>query len=153
MTADPMKRLRDLAQSTGDPPPRIAYHDPTKPPDDWVPSVPPLPRAGSAVVRRLSEVRPEEVSWLWPQRIALGKLTMLAGDPGLGKSFVSLDLAARVSAGLPWPDLPSESNAPGGVVLLSAEDGLADTIRPRLDAAGADPSRVVALEAVRTITE
>jgi len=101
------------------------------------------------VTVRLSDVRPETVRWLWPGRIALGKLTLLCGDPGLGKSFVTLDLAARVSSGKCWPDLPLVPNPVGGVVLLSAEDDLADTIRPRLDAAGADPSRVVALQAVR----
>jgi hypothetical protein len=97
----------------------------------------------------LSDVRPETVRWLWPGRVALGKLTLLCGDPGLGKSFVTLDLAARVSSGRFWPDLPLAPNPVGGVVLLSAEDDLADTIRPRFDAAGADPSRVVALQAVR----
>ena len=101
------------------------------------------------VLVRLADVRPEAVRWLWPGRIALGKLTLLCGDPGLGKSFVTLDLAARVSSGRFWPDLPLVPNPVGGVVLLSAEDDLADTIRPRLDAAGADPSRVVALQAVR----
>lgn len=97
----------------------------------------------------LSDVQPEQVRWLWPGRMATGKLTLLCGDPGLGKSFVTLDLAARVSSGTSWPDIPILPNPPGGVVLLSAEDDLADTIRPRLDAAGADPSRVVAIQAVR----
>jgi putative DNA primase/helicase len=101
------------------------------------------------VIVRLSDVQPEQVRWLWPGRIAMGKLTLLCGDPGLGKSFVTLDLAARVSSGTCWPDLPLLTNAPGGVVLLSAEDDLADTIRPRLDAAGANPSRIVAIQAVR----
>lgn len=103
------------------------------------------------VMVRLSEVASEPVSWLWPGRIALGKLTLVAGDPGLGKSFVTLDVAARVSTGAPWPDRPGERREPGGVVLLSAEDGIADTIRPRLDAAGADVERIVALEAVRIV--
>ncbi|MBN1809422.1 MAG: AAA family ATPase [Planctomycetes bacterium] len=101
------------------------------------------------VLVNLADVQPEPIRWLWPGRIALGKLTLLCGDPGLGKSFVTLDLAARVSSGKCWPDLPILPNPPGGVVLLSAEDDLADTIRPRLDAAGADPTRVVAIQAVR----
>lgn len=101
------------------------------------------------VVTRLSAVQPEPVRWLWPGRIALGKLTLLVGDPGLGKSFLSIDIAARVSTGRPWPDSPGAFNEPGGVVMLSAEDDIADTIRPRLDAAGADVERVVALRAVR----
>lgn len=96
--------------------------------------------------RLLSEVEPERVEWLWPGRLPLGKLSVLDGDPGLGKSAVTLDLAARVSAGLDLPD-GGECDA-AGVVLLSAEDGLADTIRPRLDAAGADTERIVALSTV-----
>ena len=102
------------------------------------------------VLVRMCDVKPEAVSWLWPGRIALGKLTLVAGDPDLGKSFVTLDMAARVSTGTPWPDRRDEPIPVGGVVLLSAEDDKADTIRPRLDAAGADVARVVLLEAVRT---
>jgi len=101
------------------------------------------------VITRLADVTPRPVEWLWKSRIALGKLTLLSGDPGLGKSFITLDLAARVSRGTPWPDCPHDSRTPGGVVLLSAEDDLADTVRPRLDAAGADVSRVIATNTVR----
>jgi putative DNA primase/helicase len=113
----------------------------------------------------LADVPVAEVDWLWPGRIAVGKVTLIAGDPGLGKSFVTLDMAARVSTGAPWPQTTGESvaglfeaggNVPGsqtpatagGVVLLSAEDDLADTIRPRLEAAGADCSRIVAIRAI-----
>lgn len=101
------------------------------------------------VLTRLADVQPRDVEWLWPRRIAVGKITMLAGDPGLGKSFCSIDIAARVSAGLPWPDLPDQRQEPGDVIVLSAEDALDDTIRPRLDAAGADTRRICAIEAVR----
>jgi hypothetical protein len=94
----------------------------------------------------LSGVEPEEVSWLWPSWLALGKLALVDGDPGLGKSAMTLDLAARVSTGKVFPD-GAECEA-AGAVLLSAEDGLADTIRPRLDAAGADTSRILALATV-----
>jgi hypothetical protein len=94
----------------------------------------------------LSSVEPEEVSWLWPSWLALGKLALVDGDPGLGKSAMTLDLAARVSAGIAFPD--GAECEPAGVVLLSAEDGLADTIRPRLDAAGADTSKILALATV-----
>lgn len=111
----------------------------------------PAPIDGAPVIVRLSDVRPEPVAWLWPGRIALGKLTLIAGDPGLGKSFLTLDMAARVSRGWAWPDAPGVATTPGGVVLLNAEDGVADTIRPRLDAAGADVTRIVTLEAVRSV--
>lgn len=96
----------------------------------------------------LSEVRPEAVSWLWYARIPLGKVTLLDGDPGLGKSTLALDLAARVTTGLPMPGDGDAQRESAGVVILTAEDGLADTIRPRLDAADADTSRVVALDKV-----
>lgn len=94
----------------------------------------------------LSDVAPEKIDWLWPGRLPRGKVVLLDGDPGLGKSLVTLDLAARVSAGRGWPD--GGGCEPDGVVLLSAEDGLADTIRPRFDAAGGVPARAVALSTV-----
>jgi hypothetical protein len=96
-------------------------------------------------VRFLGEVAPERVTWLWPGYLPLGKLVTLDGDPGVGKSTVTADLAARISTGAPMPD--GAEPVKGGVLILSAEDGLADTIRPRLDAAGADPAQVM------TITE
>jgi hypothetical protein len=101
------------------------------------------------VLSRLSDVIPETVSWIWPGRIPARKLTVQEGDPGLGKTAIMLDIAARISAGLPMPDgRESDLEGPGGVVILTAEDGLGDTIRPRLEAAGADLHRIVALEAV-----
>jgi hypothetical protein len=97
----------------------------------------------------LANVESTPVNWLWPQRIARGKLTILAGDPGLGKSTVSIDIAATVSTGRAWPDAPDELNEPRSVVLLCAEDGLADTVRPRLETAEADLQKVYALTTVR----
>jgi hypothetical protein len=102
-----------------------------------------------AITVRLATVQPERVSWLWSARIPRGKITVIDGDPGLGKSMLTLDLAARVSRGDAMPDGTCSGSAVGGVVLLSAEDDLADTIRPRLDAAGADCERVIALSSVR----
>ncbi|MBE3071205.1 MAG: AAA family ATPase, partial [Planctomycetes bacterium] len=97
----------------------------------------------------VADVPPERLRWLWQDRIPLGKVTLLYGDPGLGKSFVTLDIAARVSRGLPWPDAPGKQTDPGGVVLLSAEDDVGDTIRPRLDVAGAVLRRIGVLKGVR----
>ncbi len=98
---------------------------------------------------QLRDVRPEEVRWVWWGRVPLGKLTILDGDPGLGKSTIALDLAARISRGDPMPgESAGELAGPAGAVLLTAEDGLADTVRPRLDAAGADTERIVALPMV-----
>ena len=107
------------------------------------------PAAGYAAGCIMSAVSPVEVSWLWPGRIPLGRLTVLDGDPGLGKSSVTLDVAARVTSGLAMPDGSRGLAGPAGVVLLGAEDGLADTVRPRLDAAGADCARVYALTGAR----
>jgi hypothetical protein len=94
-------------------------------------------------VVRMADVQAEEVRWLWPPYVPLGKLTILEGDPGLGKSWVTCALAAAVSRGKGLPG--AEPFEPGNVLMLSAEDGLADTLRPRLDAVGADVSRVFAL--------
>jgi RecA-family ATPase len=94
----------------------------------------------------MSELRPSPVTWLWPNRIPRGKVTLLAGDPGVGKSFITCDIAARITLGGAlggdWPDGPTPLRAPGDVVFLSAEDDPADTIVPRLLAAGADLRRV-----------
>jgi putative DNA primase/helicase len=126
----------------------------------------------------------QPVEWLWQHRIPLGKVTLLAGDPGLGKSLLALDIAARVTRGQPFPDhqppaLPgvcepanetqasngrtnkkqladspnpdanprqsrglSGEHTSGSVLILSASDDFADTIRPRLEAAGADLARI-----------
>lgn len=128
-------------------------YSPPRPSSNGKPKGPDKPHADKAPVEpvlvRLSDVQSQPVEWLWPGRIALGKLSLIAGDPGLGKSFVTLFMAARVSSGGFWPDVPMGKISPGGVVLLSAEDDIADTIRPRLDAAGADVSRIVAIPAVR----
>ena len=94
----------------------------------------------------MNEVKSERVRFLWPGRIPLGKLTVLDGDPGQGKSTLMLDVAARVSTGRAMPD--GTPGISGGVVLLTAEDGLGDTARPRLEAGGADLSRIVALTLV-----
>ena len=62
---------------------------------------------------RAADVEPEPVDWLWPNRIALGKVTLLAGDPGLGKSLVTLGVASAVSRGAPWPDEPHATATSG----------------------------------------
>lgn len=106
------------------------------------------PANGEAVVRCMADVVPQPVSWLWQPRIARGKVTLIAGDPGLGKSQLTAALAACVSVGGKWP--VDRASAPfGSVLILNAEDDAADTIRPRLDAAGADARRIHVLDAVR----
>jgi putative DNA primase/helicase len=99
----------------------------------------------------LAEVEPERVEWLWPGYLPRGKVVILDGDPDLGKSAVSIDLAARISTGSLMPD--GAEPVKGAVLLLSAEDGLADTIRPRLDAAGGDPAQVVTITEVPVLDD
>lgn len=91
----------------------------------------------------LHHIEPERVAWLSPGRLAAGKLTLLDGDPGLGKSTLLCEFAARLTRGEALPG--GQSGPPRGVILLSAEDDLVDTIRPRIDAAGGDPRRVYAI--------
>src|SRR5438270_8546702 len=108
-----------------------------------------MPPDVECVVIRLDQCRQEELIWLWPRRIAAGKLTLIDGDPEQGKSLLTLDLAARVSSGKPFPD-GQPAGEPAGVLLIGAEDGLTDTVLPRLSAAGADLTRVRVWEGQRT---
>lgn len=106
-------------------------------------------RKSKAVLVRMSDIEPQPIRWVWPGRIPAGMLTMLAGDPGLGKSYLTTAIASIVSRGKGWPDTPELGfDGPGGVVLLNAEDSLEFTIAERIDAAGGDRSRIVALKAV-----
>jgi hypothetical protein len=100
-----------------------------------------------ALFRRASDIQAKPIRWFWKGRIARGKVSMIAGNPGLGKSQIVASMAAIVSTGGTWPvdRTPCEQ---GNVVILSAEDDPADTLRPRLEAAGADLSRVFVLDAV-----
>lgn len=87
----------------------------------------------------VADVDREQVTWLWHDRIPRGKVTVLDGDPGTGKSTLTLTITAKVTTGSPFPD--GERPEVGDVILLGAEDDIGDTIRPRLEAAGADLSR------------
>jgi putative DNA primase/helicase len=104
---------------------------------------------GTLVSRRAADIMPKRVEWLWPRRVAIGKQTLIAGEAGLGKSQIGIAMAAAVTTGGPWPC--NEGRAlPGNVIILSAEDDAADTIVPRLCAAGADLRRVDIVTAVRS---
>jgi putative DNA primase/helicase len=107
------------------------------------------PKARRALITcRASEVTPEKIEWIWPGRIARGKHTTIAGDPGTGKSQVMISIIAAVTTGGKLPC--GEGDAPlGSVIILAAEDGVADTIVPRLLAAGADLKRVHIVTSVR----
>lgn len=97
----------------------------------------------------LSEIETEIVEWLWDPYVPLGKITLIEGDPGLGKTFLVLTLAAAVTHGFSLPDqhgrVARPTGHPGNVLYITAEDGIADTIRPRAEAAGADLQRFFAV--------
>jgi hypothetical protein len=100
----------------------------------------------------LADVTPQVVPWLWPGRVPMGRIALLVGRPGAGKSFLTCDITARVSRGEYWPG-PGRDRAPlGDTLLICAEDDPADTIRPRLDAAGADCRRIHMLRAVKVLS-
>lgn len=94
-----------------------------------------------SVYQYYANVRTEPVEWLWYPYIPLGKLTVLQGDPGEGKSTFALNVVARITTGQPMPDgVPAKGKRVA--IYQCAEDGIADTIKPRLQQAGADCERV-----------
>jgi triphosphoribosyl-dephospho-CoA synthetase len=93
------------------------------------------------VIKRAADIKAERVKWIWRRRISRGNVTVIFGQPGLGKGQIAANLAATVSRGRKWPC--KEGLAPiGHVIMINAEDGAADTVRPRLEAAGANLTRV-----------
>jgi len=94
-----------------------------------------------ALIVTMDQIKAEKVDWLWTNRIPLGRLTLIDGDPGVGKSWFSLTVASAVTRGdeLPFGQKPT---GPANVLLMSCEDGYSDTERPRLDELGADVSRI-----------
>jgi hypothetical protein len=94
-----------------------------------------------------ADIEPEHVEWLVDQSFPLGMLAVIGGQPGLGKSQISINLAAGVTTGKGLPGTGRFSNI-GSVIILANEDDAARTIRPRLDAAGADISKVHIVEGV-----
>ena len=139
-----------MSDSNGIPPPFVAYTEAAdlienaamlaqerEPPPDIRPP-PPLP---PLVLTPASQVVPEVVHWLWYPYLPLGKLCLLGGDPGLGKTWVALGLAAAFSIGR-WPFVtPGEASEqePGQTVFCASEDGVADTFTPRLEGDGSRP--------------
>jgi hypothetical protein len=100
------------------------------------------------ISRCAADITPENIEWLWPGRLARGKHTCIAGEPGTGKSQLTIAIIAAVTTAGEWPC--AEGRAPlGNAIILSAEDGAADTIVPRLLAAGADMRRVHVVSSVR----
>ncbi len=94
--------------------------------------------------KSFDQIQRKCVSWLWYRRIPRGKISIIGGHPDVGKSLITIDMAARVSTGRAWPD--GSGKAPlGNVLILSAEDDPEDTIGPRLDVHDADCSGVFRL--------
>jgi putative DNA primase/helicase len=95
----------------------------------------------------MADVKPSSINWLWQNWVALGKVHVLAGEGGRGKSTILCNMTAITTTGTKWPDGAQASQA-GGVIILAAEDDVEDTLAPRLMAAGADLSRVYVIRSV-----
>ena len=93
-----------------------------------------------------ADVKREGVHWFWKPYIALGKITILQGDPGLGKTFIGTRIVAIASTGGIFPAGEDGKIEPCNVIFQTAEDGLADTIKARLEDAGADCSRIFIID-------
>ena len=98
---------------------------------------------------RMAEVVEKPIEWLWPGFVPLGKMTLLAGAGGTGKSMLSCSMASIVTTAGVWPDA-TRCNVAGNALIWSSEDDPADTIKPRLLAMNADVNRVGIIRAVKT---
>lgn len=94
---------------------------------------------------RMSEVQSQEIEWLWFPFIPYGKLTIIQGDPGDGKTTLVLNIAAKLSNGIGL-DKNMELSEPMNIIYQTAEDGLADTVKPRLELAGANCERIAVID-------
>ena len=93
---------------------------------------------------RMSDVEEVPVSFLWKPYIPFGKLTLLQGDAGNGKTYIAMQLCAACTNRVPIPNM--EAHEPFNVIYQTAEDGLGDTIKPRLEEAGADLTKVLVID-------
>lgn len=112
------------------------------------PAIAPKLPQNAFIIKNMEDITPKAIKWLWDQKIAKGKLTLIAGHPGLGKSQISLSIAAAVSNGSPWYGT-TENREEKQVIVLSAEDAAEDTIVPRLIVCKATQTNIKILEAVR----
>jgi putative DNA primase/helicase len=104
---------------------------------------------GGLVTHKVTDAKMKRLKWLWPERIPQGYLTVYSGDPDVGKTTCACDVIARYTTGNTWPDGQPNTVPPGNVLVLVAEDGVGDILKPRLVAAGADVDRVYWLEGKR----
>jgi hypothetical protein len=129
------KKRREQAEAAGRTPKAPGKAGPGKP--------------GGLATTALNIIKPEPVHWLVAGRVPLGKLVLIAGDGGHGKSTLTLDLAAAVTRGRPAFGLDYDAPPPGDALLVSCEDDFGDTVVPRLLAAGADLKRIRRVDGVR----
>jgi hypothetical protein len=108
-------------------------------------------RLGEVVLTRGSDIAPEPINWLWRNYLAVGKLHLLGGQPGTGKTQIAQALGAAITKGARWPD--GTQSQIGSVVMWSSEDDPKDTLVPRFHAAGADTSKVYFVSGIRTNQE
>ena len=94
-----------------------------------------------SMLMSMAEVEKETVEWLWYPYIPYGKITIIQGNPGDGKTNLALKIAACVSSGTPLPGLPELEQQK--VIYLSAEDGVRDTLKPRLEELGANTQNIL----------
>jgi len=92
---------------------------------------------------RMSEIAEKEIIWLWPNYVPSEALTLINGDPNVGKSWFALDIACRVSTGLAWPDL-SPNGKPANVYYMTYEDSLSKILKKRIRTLGGDPHHIIA---------
>ena len=119
----------------------------------WVPpALAQIPAKPGLDVVCMADVNPTAIEYLWPNWIALGKVHVLAGEGGRGKTTLLHDWTARTTTGDRWPD-GAEGSSPGSVLILASEDDVGDTIAPRLIAAGADRTRVFVIRSVRDVDQ
>jgi len=119
-------------------------------PEVYVPPVPEPPPGLQLELQTLADIEPETQQWVFDKVIPQGNLTVLMGESGVGKSLTIYDIAAKVTRGLTGPhaDQPQEA---GMVLFLSTQDGLAATIRPRLEASNADLTKVSVIPGFREL--
>jgi hypothetical protein len=117
--------------------------------DDAPNQAPATIRKSKLVLIRGSDVEPQELHWLWHGHLLRGSQELTTGLPGLGKSQVQCCLVACCTACLPWPDGTSALDEPVNVIMLTAEDSIAQGLVPRLMAAGADMKRVHIVQCIK----
>lgn len=118
---------------------------------EWTPqSQEPAPYVGLMTVKA-SDVEPKELDWLWKDRLLTGNINILAGDPGLGKSMITIDIAARASSGRDFPDGSPCNQC--DVLYSTTEDGIEDTVVPRLIAAAADLDHIEIVQGVKAVNQ